>query len=166
MNNELMEQCRKEAGRLYEMPVFDEHRFVQTTDTALAAAVVEARREAYAAALYAERSKGALRYRSECSGLWYTNREAAGDVDAVEVDGVMYVSNKQGEMLDKRRELTDEEIERVASMCCPGETSQIMQASVPNGPIPLSQGENIRRHIVMALRYARDNDYLCNCKKQ
>lgn len=57
MNNELMEQCRKEAGRLYEMPVFDEHRFVQTTDTALAAAVVEARREAYAAALYAERSK-------------------------------------------------------------------------------------------------------------
>jgi len=55
---------------------------------------------------------------------------------------------------------TDEEIERVASMCCPGETSQIMQASVPNGPIPLSQGENIRRHIVMALRYARDNDYL------
>lgn len=66
----------------------------------------------------------------------------------------------QAELDAAPKVFTDEEIERVASMCCPGETSQIMQASVPNGPIPLSQGENIRRHIVMALRYARDNDYL------
>ena len=59
-----------------------------------------------------------------------------------------------------KKVLTDEELEAIAVKACPGETSQIMQATVPNGPTPLSQGENIRRHIVGALRYARDNGYL------
>lgn len=95
MNNELMEQCLGEAEKLYEMPVLDEHRFVQTTDTAIAAAVVEARREAYAAALYAERSK--------------------------------------------RRELTDEEIDRIAVEISP------------------EWGISIA---IAVLRYARDNGYL------
>lgn len=56
-NDTLMEQCRREAEERHRMSVYAEHRFVQTTDAALAAAIVEAKREAYAAALYAERSK-------------------------------------------------------------------------------------------------------------
>lgn len=52
--------------------------------------------------------------------------------------------------------VSDDEIERIALLACKGETSQIMKATVPNGPIPLSQGENIRRHIAAALRHARD----------
>lgn len=56
-NEPLMEQCRREAQERYRMSVYAEHRFVQTTDVALATAIAEAKREAYAAALYAERSK-------------------------------------------------------------------------------------------------------------
>ena len=46
-----MEQCQKEARELYPAPIFDEHRFVQTTDTALAVSVNDAKREAYAQAI-------------------------------------------------------------------------------------------------------------------
>ena len=56
-----------------------------------------------------------VRFRSESSGMWYTDPKAAGDVDCVEVNGVRYVSNKVGQMFDKApKVLTDEEIERYA----------------------------------------------------
>lgn len=53
----LMEQCRAEAEKAFDIPMCEEHRFLQTTDTALAVAVAEAKRDAYAQALYDERSR-------------------------------------------------------------------------------------------------------------
>jgi len=57
MNGTLMDQCRREAEERYPMPVFESGNYVHTTDVALAHAVVSARQESHAAALYAERSK-------------------------------------------------------------------------------------------------------------
>ena len=57
MNDTLMDQCRREAEERYPMPVFESGNYVHTTDVALAHAVVSARQESHAAALYAERSK-------------------------------------------------------------------------------------------------------------
>lgn len=57
MNDTLMQQCRREAEERYPMPVFESGNYVHTTDVALAHAVVSARQESHAAALYAERSK-------------------------------------------------------------------------------------------------------------
>lgn len=34
--------------------------------------------------------KGAVKYRSAVSGMWYTRRKTAGDVDMIEVDGVRF----------------------------------------------------------------------------
>lgn len=59
-NDQLIEQCRREAEERYPMPVFNSHAYINTTDVALAHAVVSARQEACAAALYAERSKPRL----------------------------------------------------------------------------------------------------------
>jgi len=57
MNDTLMDQCRREAEERYPMPVFESGNYVHTTDVAIAHAVVSARQESHAAALYAERSK-------------------------------------------------------------------------------------------------------------
>ena len=57
MNDTLLDQCRREAEERYPMPVFESGNYVHTTDVALAHAVVSARQESHAAALYAERSK-------------------------------------------------------------------------------------------------------------
>jgi hypothetical protein len=57
MNDTLRDQCRREAEERYPMPVFESGNYVHTTDVAIAHAVVSARQESHAAALYAERSK-------------------------------------------------------------------------------------------------------------
>ena len=57
MNDTLLDQCRREAEERYPMPVFESGNYVHTTDVAIAHAVVSARQESHAAALYAERSK-------------------------------------------------------------------------------------------------------------
>lgn len=57
MNDTLMDQCRREAEERYPMPVFESGNYVHTTDVTIAHAVVSARQESHAAALYAERSK-------------------------------------------------------------------------------------------------------------
>lgn len=110
----------------------EEHRFLQTTDTALAVAVAEAKRQAYAQALYDERSKAkAPQYTRQGPPIQMQDVLLAfGELNDRERVAVQWVLDKVNALPGSNGLTVDEVMDVVGPLCLGDATSSAIRSKL------------------------------------